>query len=294
VILGKYYRILGLEEGASQTEIRKAYRSLAKKLHPDRNSSDVAHEQFIKIKEAYEVLTGERPIPNAINEGQFTNACVKQQSTNAYRIKKTPEQKLYERAYVFKKHKERLQKIELVRQLKRYQPLRSGWRLKLFNLIVVFSIVCLLIVTLDYFLPSRISKHQVNYWILEGYSNFYATNTYILNFDDNRAASIIGNGVLHLSEDDIFFIEKTRIMKEPRAIYMPTKLEYWKLEFTESMFSFLPYVYMLLLIPLGAWYVRNNIWFFHYWFYPTIYATGPFLLYFLLDELRVLRIIQLF
>lgn len=294
MIPGRYYRILGLHEGASQLEIKKAYRSLAKKLHPDRNPSRAAHEQFIKIKEAYEILTGERPIPKVKQERHNTNSEAKKQETDAFRNKKTAEQELFEKAYRFKKQKEREQKIELLKQLKRYQPLRSGWKLKLFNLIVMFSIGCLLIVTLDFFLPSRISKHRVDYWMLEGYSTFYATNTYTLNFDDNRAASIIGNGVLHLSENDIFFIEKTRIMKEPRAIYMPTKLEYWKLEFTQSMFSFLPYVYMLLLIPLGAWYVRNNIWFFHYWFYPTIYASGPFLMYFLLDELRILRIIQLF
>ena len=58
----KYYRILGLKDGASQEEIKKAYRQLAKEHHPDKfaNASDTEkkyHESKMKeINEAYENL----------------------------------------------------------------------------------------------------------------------------------------------------------------------------------------------------------------------------------------------
>ena len=52
-----YYKILGVERSASQDEIKKAYRKLAVKYHPDKNPDDkVAEEKFKEISEAYQVL----------------------------------------------------------------------------------------------------------------------------------------------------------------------------------------------------------------------------------------------
>lgn len=53
-----YYKILGVERNASKDEIKRAYRKLALKTHPDRNPGDKkAEEQFKDINEAYQVLS---------------------------------------------------------------------------------------------------------------------------------------------------------------------------------------------------------------------------------------------
>ncbi len=53
-----YYEILGVSKTAEEREIRKAYKRLAMKYHPDRNQGDKeAEAKFKEIKEAYEVLT---------------------------------------------------------------------------------------------------------------------------------------------------------------------------------------------------------------------------------------------
>jgi curved DNA-binding protein len=52
-----YYQVLGVDKNASQEEIKKAYRKLAKKFHPDTNQRNIkAEEKFKEINEAYEVL----------------------------------------------------------------------------------------------------------------------------------------------------------------------------------------------------------------------------------------------
>lgn len=59
-----YYEVLGVEKGASADDIKKAYRKLAVKYHPDRNPGDKeAEEKFREATEAYEVLSDDKKRP---------------------------------------------------------------------------------------------------------------------------------------------------------------------------------------------------------------------------------------
>jgi len=52
----KLYTVLGVEPGAQESEIKKAYRKLALKYHPDKNPD--AGDQFKEISHAYDILGG--------------------------------------------------------------------------------------------------------------------------------------------------------------------------------------------------------------------------------------------
>lgn len=82
-----YYEILGIDKTASSDEIKKAYRSLAFKYHPDRNPGDtVAEEKFKEISAAYDVLGDEVKRRNYDLTGQAeTNSNQGYNSYNTYR-----------------------------------------------------------------------------------------------------------------------------------------------------------------------------------------------------------------
>ena len=57
----EYYKILGVPRDAKEADIKKAYRRLARKNHPDVNPGDKsAEERFKKIQEAYDVLSDKK------------------------------------------------------------------------------------------------------------------------------------------------------------------------------------------------------------------------------------------
>jgi curved DNA-binding protein CbpA len=60
--LSKYHKLLGVRIGASQEEIKRAFRKKAFELHPDKNKAADAHEKFIEVSVAYEILISGKPI----------------------------------------------------------------------------------------------------------------------------------------------------------------------------------------------------------------------------------------
>ena len=73
---GDYYDILGVSRNADETELKKAYRSLARKYHPDVNTDPGAEDKFKEINEAYSVLSDEqkRTQYDRMGHDSFTNA----------------------------------------------------------------------------------------------------------------------------------------------------------------------------------------------------------------------------
>lgn len=84
-----YYKVLGVDKNASQAEIKKAYRSLAIKYHPDKNLNDkVSEEKFKEANEANEILSHveKRKKYDELGENwqQFTQNTKQQKNTNHF------------------------------------------------------------------------------------------------------------------------------------------------------------------------------------------------------------------
>ena len=55
-----YYDVLGVEKSASASDLKNAFRRLARKYHPDRSTEDDAEDRFKEIQEAYAVLSDDQ------------------------------------------------------------------------------------------------------------------------------------------------------------------------------------------------------------------------------------------
>jgi curved DNA-binding protein CbpA len=62
-----YYKIMGVKRDATQDEIKRAYRKLARKYHPDVSNEPDAETRFKEVGEAYEVLKDLVPEPGALS-----------------------------------------------------------------------------------------------------------------------------------------------------------------------------------------------------------------------------------
>lgn len=58
----RYYQALGIQEGASKQEVKKAYYKKAKQYHPDVNKDPKAVQRFLEAQEAFEVLYNNKPV----------------------------------------------------------------------------------------------------------------------------------------------------------------------------------------------------------------------------------------
>uniref|UniRef100_A0A667X4W3 DnaJ homolog subfamily C member 16 n=1 Tax=Myripristis murdjan TaxID=586833 RepID=A0A667X4W3_9TELE len=65
------YKVLGVSRSASQAEIKKAYKHLAREWHPDKNKDPGAEDMFIKISKSYEILSNEERRANFDRYGQM-------------------------------------------------------------------------------------------------------------------------------------------------------------------------------------------------------------------------------
>ncbi len=123
------YDVLGVSPGASEKEIRKAYRKLASALHPDVNPSPDATEKFIRITEAYESLT---------DGGQKSSAS----QTGSYHADFETQRRERARAYAEMSYRKFKEENEAFRNTWYYHPAKTGTTLLVYTIYLFgFSVV---------------------------------------------------------------------------------------------------------------------------------------------------------
>lgn len=139
------YKLLGLSEQATKHEIRKRYRELAMRYHPDRNPDPNAEQLFIKLTEAYDILLG-RIEPREITR---TRTSVKKEQSHEDRMRTARER--------FEEQRKRQQKED-----ERYfQFLTKSGKWKTIQVAAVLGSMIIFMMIFDLFLPHHFEKDEI-------------------------------------------------------------------------------------------------------------------------------------
>jgi hypothetical protein len=153
----KYHQILGVKREASPEEVKKAFRKLALKYHPDKNPSEDANKKFLMICEAYEALLEKKEGNDLLGHDQVENK-------RKYHKDLTPEE-LERRIKWAREYAERKAfEEEHIHEISIAQMKRSHMRI-LIPLTIFLCAVFLSFITLDYLIltPKKIKGVLITY-----------------------------------------------------------------------------------------------------------------------------------
>ena len=275
----RYYKILGLPSSSTEKEVKKQYRILVMKYHPDRNSDPKAQELFIRITEAYDIIQGNSSTPK-----------------EAVQTNKTAADKKKEGEERMKKARERFKQQEINEKLANirfFQALTHGKKWKRFKIISIVCSVLALLLIVDQFLPHHTTEDELS--------------SYSINVAKSGSGTLVG--AIYTKRGDVFFIndlnhelfgetryievESSWIFHNPIYIIgkQKTRLNYYTLSFTAYNASYL--LVALLLLPMFTfWYKRMNI-LFTVLFYMSYYGVAATAILFLLLENRFVHLLTI-
>jgi hypothetical protein len=146
-----HYAVLGLKKGASETQIKKAFRKLALEWHPDLNASPGAEQKFIAINNAYEALT-EGKQETSYPKSSFT----KTSSPKSAQEKRREESRERMRKFVERRQKEFREMRADYRESKYFKLIRAWFY---FEAYVYYGILCIAVA-----MPFIIGLVSKNWW----------------------------------------------------------------------------------------------------------------------------------
>jgi hypothetical protein len=274
---GSAYKLFGLSPGASEEEIRKRYRELVKKFHPDVNKDANAEKKFIEIQTAYEELMRE---PEAQLGIDHPTESTFQDEYTSYR--EHARQQFQARK---KKEAEELEKL--------YVRLQTGPIHLLHRCIALASLIVLLTLCLDLILPNqRVSA------VITSYSTdvYHSMNGNLVSLaKTNQGESFFLNAFSNRFFDTNPFIEikKTAIFHQSVSVLSHSKesLQEIPIHFSFYWAQFLLFPFFL--IPIAFLIYRKKDAFFIMGSYFTRYASGIILLYFLISQERWYHLLTL-
>lgn len=274
------YRILQLKPGASEAEIRRQFKRMALKVHPDINPSPRANEEFILLTEAMETLL--RPEPVAADRSAQRQA--KRQETDTEKKARMDEaRKRYE-----------YQKARKIHENNRYyKSLTTGLRWLIFKWIIRLSWILALALILDTVLPTHFEKDELIAFS-ESHHNgiLYDKITYAQLRNSGSYFLEHQSGYWNTSYPEIL-VEKSWLLHTPIAIYTNDDYHFYRSGVDFHLGAIRWVIVVLLLFPLMTYLRRRKDITFVFLYQLSFWGIGGLVIFLLLTQNRLVHLLSL-
>lgn len=289
--LSKYYKLFGLPETASQENIKRRYRQLAMRYHPDKQGGD--KRKFIEIKEAYEYLSGQR----TIGQSQQTYTYSPSRSTSQAR-----QQSQEERIKQAQQRKRENEYKEYIENERYFRHLTSGKRWNFIKLAAYIGVFLSFLLTIDLFLPYRYEQERIiaydNYTIGGLDANVYSVRR--LYTESGRSYFSEEFSIIYFSDPDVLLVKSALFHNEIGFIPFYNRAEMFTDHKNDNIFriQFTLGAHATLLIPFFMLpfliiVFKRKTFSFTVFYFISLYISVPLIFYYLFSNDRWLHLLTL-
>ncbi|MFK7785785.1 MAG: J domain-containing protein [Crocinitomicaceae bacterium] len=276
--LNKYYKTLGLLPGADQAAIRKAFRKLAMRYHPDKNPTPSAQAKFIAITEAYEILSGKKPAPTTrVSRSKST---ARRKPTNAG--PSTTEKSDAERVREAKERQEEQEIRERIENERFFKHLTSGWRWKIMRVSAIIGVIISIALITERFLPSHFEPDEVTAVSIQ--PGFYAGSESLSIIETKANTSYWISRISYdlYGRHTRFYVRSSWLFHEPKELWSIGKVGYRLYPVHFSFYSNFILIILFFLLPCATLLAKSRTIYFTFIHYLSLYGVNVVMLYFLL------------
>jgi curved DNA-binding protein CbpA len=274
------FRLLGIPSNSSDAEIRKQYKKLALRLHPDVNPDPMAHEVFIKLGRAVEIL---------LNPDYKEDQSEKRESR---RSGKESEEERLERMRVAKMRYERQQKQQEQDNNLYFVSLTTGMRWSIYKYIMRISLALALAMSTEYFLPFHYEDD-----VLTGYSKSLNNGIIKSNITgielQKRGKYYVQNNMYawRYTYPEVI-LETTWFLHTPVKMISSDDFVRYRTIFDFHIGSIRFALIILFLIPLYPYLRRKKTLTFVFLYHLSFWGTGTIAAYILLTQERIIHLLS--
>jgi hypothetical protein len=247
----KYYTTLELTSSATAEQVKKAYRRLAMKYHPDRTSEPGAVDRFLEVTEAYEIITGQRPLPK---RGFSTK-------TTAQTPASSEEEKQREYDERIKKARMRFQQRKQDEKLKEeafFTSILSGKLYRFFCWIVWISCITSLLIIADTFIVGKTEEQSIVSINAEVKGGMMYDLVFEAVLDRDEVVWLDLDLILILNESQEITIERSRVFNEIKNISFYHRGSQMETKPDFTLMGTFPLVPLLFLIPFITYLLKSK------------------------------------
>lgn len=286
--LRECYQLLKLKPGASEQEIRKQYKRLALKLHPDRNPDPKAHEQFIQLSLAVEILLNpSKELPKYPTNGTTTSSKTSRAAKN-----ETDEERLA-------RMKEAQRRFEQQRRRKEaedhtyFVSLTSGIKWNVFKWVVRLGVVFSVMLLLDGFLPKHYERDRLLAYQVGNHNGIFFSSISAIQLENSGYHFAQNNRYAWTECYPEVYLETSWFLHTPFSMISNDDFDSYITNIDFHIGSIRWYLVLFFLIPLYPYWMKRKKLSFVFFYQFSFWGIGLVELYLLVSDQRWLHILTL-